>query len=358
LSKAAAYKAQDMVNRKYFSHTDPSGNYIWPTITAYGYTPYTQLGENLAIEFSNTESLVQAWMNSPTHRANILNEGFKDQGMGVSFGNVGDGEYSSSIANTFGSLTIKKQPEPVAVQTTPEPIPTPTPATPTPTPTTPKPQPKPTPKPVEVKPTPPPTTPTPTPTSTPQPIPTSTLTTTAQNNIKIDPATLLLTTNVQEANAILSMEIGVAGSPDTVVAHVADKTIVLEDTKATSATSTYTGQVKLLLDDKTAEAELQIFAQDRYGHGDFLSRPLKEVASLPIMKAIAPLVPASFNNVQFDFYAVNRYVTLSIGIILLLFMVSDIRSIAKRKLEHLDKRVNNFILLGLSLIIIAVMYWL
>ncbi|MCL5775071.1 MAG: CAP domain-containing protein, partial [Patescibacteria group bacterium] len=73
LSLAAQGKATDMQARHYFSHTDPEGNYIWPKIVAAGYTPYLQLGENLAIEFYNTDSLVNAWMNSPTHRANVLN---------------------------------------------------------------------------------------------------------------------------------------------------------------------------------------------------------------------------------------------------------------------------------------------
>jgi hypothetical protein len=108
LHNAAQIKAQDMIDRHYFSHTDPEGNYIWPTITAQGYAPYLQLGENLAIEFFDTESLVAAWMNSPTHRANVLNEGFKDQGMGVAFGDAQKNEYASSVANTFGTLAETK----------------------------------------------------------------------------------------------------------------------------------------------------------------------------------------------------------------------------------------------------------
>src|ERR1051326_4935492 len=82
LSSAAVYKSNDMMTRHYFSHQDPEGNFIWGKIEQAGYTPYLQLGENLAIEFYDTDSLVAAWMNSPTHRANILNDGFKDQGMG------------------------------------------------------------------------------------------------------------------------------------------------------------------------------------------------------------------------------------------------------------------------------------
>lgn len=108
LSAAAQSKSDDMQARHYFNHVDPDGNYIWPKIVAAGYTPYLQLGENLAIEFFSTESLVNAWMNSPTHRANVLNEGFRDQGMGLAFGNSDQGQYHSAITNTFGTLALKK----------------------------------------------------------------------------------------------------------------------------------------------------------------------------------------------------------------------------------------------------------
>ena len=106
LQAAAQNKATDMIARHYFSHTDPEGNYIWPAIVAEGYTPYSQLGENLAIEFYDTESMVAAWMNSPTHRANILNDGFKDQGMGLNFGDTQKNQYHSAVANAFGALAI------------------------------------------------------------------------------------------------------------------------------------------------------------------------------------------------------------------------------------------------------------
>lgn len=104
LTLAAQSKSDDMIARKYFAHVDPDGHYIWDKIVADGYTPYTQLGENLAIEFYDTDSLMAAWMNSPEHRANILQPGFRDQGMGVGFGDVQQGQYYSAIANTFGAM--------------------------------------------------------------------------------------------------------------------------------------------------------------------------------------------------------------------------------------------------------------
>lgn len=148
LSVAAQSKSDDMQLRHYFSHTDPEGNYIWDKIVAAGYSPYITLGENLAIEFYNTESLIAAWMNSPTHRANLLSENFKDQGMGINFGSPAENQYYSAITNTFGTLLLTtKQPTPQTIQTsntpkpsspinnTPKPTPTPSPtAAPTPSP--------------------------------------------------------------------------------------------------------------------------------------------------------------------------------------------------------------------------------
>ncbi len=167
LDTAAQQKSDDMLARHYFSHTDPEGNYIWPKIAAAGYSPYLQLGENLAIEFTDTQSLVSAWMNSPTHRANVLNTGFKDQGMGLAFGNAQDGQYYSAVTNTFGTLLPKK--------TVTQKAPTPQPAPVAQTPQTTKPAAKPTSKKPTTK-TPAPTAPAPTPVppAPAQPAPTAT----------------------------------------------------------------------------------------------------------------------------------------------------------------------------------------
>jgi len=119
LAAAAQYKSDDMVARNYFAHTDPEDHYIWDKIVTEGYSPYTILGENLAIDFDDTQSLVAAWINSPTHRANLLNINFKDQGMGVTFGDANSGQYSVAVANTFGAQPIAQTP-----QQTPAPAPT------------------------------------------------------------------------------------------------------------------------------------------------------------------------------------------------------------------------------------------
>lgn len=104
LNSVATDKASDMLNRSYFSHIDPDGNYVWPRIEASGYKPYSTLGENLAMDFTSAESVVSAWMNSPTHRTNIVNEKFEDQGMAAIAGVFEPGHDSILIANLFGKL--------------------------------------------------------------------------------------------------------------------------------------------------------------------------------------------------------------------------------------------------------------
>lgn len=100
---AAASKAQDMINRGYFGHIDPDGNYVWPRIEAAGYTPYKILGENLAIDFSTSEGMIRAWIDSPTHRENLLHPDFVDQGLSAIYGTF-QGRYTNLTASLFGAL--------------------------------------------------------------------------------------------------------------------------------------------------------------------------------------------------------------------------------------------------------------
>jgi uncharacterized protein YkwD len=82
LDQAAQTKAQDMVNKNYWSHTSPSGQTPWNFIVNSGYE-YQKAGENLAYGFSSAQDVVKAWMNSPDHRANVLNNDYEDVGFGV-----------------------------------------------------------------------------------------------------------------------------------------------------------------------------------------------------------------------------------------------------------------------------------
>src|SRR5450830_1198614 len=75
LSVAAANKAADMFAKNYWAHNSPTGSTPWDFITGAGYH-YTVAGENLAKNFSNSQGVVDAWMASPSHRANVLKAGY------------------------------------------------------------------------------------------------------------------------------------------------------------------------------------------------------------------------------------------------------------------------------------------
>ncbi|MDB5176132.1 MAG: hypothetical protein JWM81_990 [Candidatus Saccharibacteria bacterium] len=82
LTEAAQAKAVDMVQRNYWSHNTPDGLAPWTFIAKAGYS-YEKAGENLAYGFDNADETITGWMNSPEHKANILNTGYKNVGFGV-----------------------------------------------------------------------------------------------------------------------------------------------------------------------------------------------------------------------------------------------------------------------------------
>jgi uncharacterized protein YkwD len=93
LGAAAASYAQDLVAGSYFSHTGRDGSTLLDRIRGTGYVPADRpwrLGENLAWGtgvLAPPGAIVQAWMNSPGHRANILDPGFREIGIGIVPGN-------------------------------------------------------------------------------------------------------------------------------------------------------------------------------------------------------------------------------------------------------------------------------
>ncbi len=83
LNAGAMAKAQDMFTNQYFEHVSPSGKGPSDVATAAGYD-FILIGENLASgNFKDDTGLVQAWMNSPGHRANILNPRYQEIGVAV-----------------------------------------------------------------------------------------------------------------------------------------------------------------------------------------------------------------------------------------------------------------------------------
>lgn len=88
LSKVARTKSQDMLNKGYFSHTSPTYGSPFDMMKQFGIT-YRSAGENIAKGQKTPEEVVNAWMNSEGHRANILNSSYTHIGVGY----VANGNY-------------------------------------------------------------------------------------------------------------------------------------------------------------------------------------------------------------------------------------------------------------------------
>ena len=81
LSKVARIKSEDMQKNNYFDHNSPTYGSPFDMMKKFGIS-YTSAGENIAQGQRTPEEVVQAWMNSAGHRANILNNGFTHIGVG------------------------------------------------------------------------------------------------------------------------------------------------------------------------------------------------------------------------------------------------------------------------------------
>ena len=85
LTKAAQLKAQDSVSKHYWAHVSPAGVQPWYWIKLAGYN-YQYAGENLAEGLYDSIGVTTAWMNSPEHKANILNAHYTETGVAVTCG--------------------------------------------------------------------------------------------------------------------------------------------------------------------------------------------------------------------------------------------------------------------------------
>ncbi|MBQ8341104.1 MAG: LysM peptidoglycan-binding domain-containing protein [Clostridia bacterium] len=81
LSRVARYKSQDMKENRYFSHTSPVYGSPFQMIKSFGIS-YRSAGENIAKGYATPQAVVNGWMNSAGHRANILNASFTQIGVG------------------------------------------------------------------------------------------------------------------------------------------------------------------------------------------------------------------------------------------------------------------------------------
>lgn len=101
LSNAAALKAEDMMEKDYWAHSSPDGKTPWVFIKEAGYN-YTYAGENLAKGFNSAEDVVNAWMESPRHRDNMLFKNYSDVGFSVVTGEL-NGQDTVLIVQEFGN---------------------------------------------------------------------------------------------------------------------------------------------------------------------------------------------------------------------------------------------------------------
>lgn len=101
LDQAAQLKAEDMAARGYFAHWSPDGVSPWHWFEVAGYS-YKHAGENLAVHFTDSDAVVDAWLKSPTHRENIMDEKFTEIGIGTAKGRYQDYD-TVFVVQMFGS---------------------------------------------------------------------------------------------------------------------------------------------------------------------------------------------------------------------------------------------------------------
>ncbi len=99
LGSAAAAHSADMRDRNYFDHNTLDGRSPFDRIRATGYT-YRAAGENIAAGQPTAAAVMNSWMNSPGHRANILNCDYTELGVGVARGGSGYGIYWTQVFGT------------------------------------------------------------------------------------------------------------------------------------------------------------------------------------------------------------------------------------------------------------------
>lgn len=107
LRQASEYKADEMLQYNYFEHTSPYTGQPWDVAKKLGYS-YTSFGENIWYMTStgsniknnfSAKLIVDSWMNSPGHRANILNPGFGKMGIGIACSSSGRVYASQMFSN-------------------------------------------------------------------------------------------------------------------------------------------------------------------------------------------------------------------------------------------------------------------
>jgi hypothetical protein len=107
LNKAAEMKANDMATNGYFAHTSPEGKTPWYWLEKVGYQ-YQYAGENLAVDFSDSKDVTDAWMKSLTHKANIVKGNYTEIGTGVASG-MYEGRETIFVAQVYANPLPKTE---------------------------------------------------------------------------------------------------------------------------------------------------------------------------------------------------------------------------------------------------------
>jgi hypothetical protein len=100
LSNAASQKASDMFSKNYWAHNSPEGTTPWVFIKSAGYD-YLYAGENLARGFTTSSDVIDAWMDSPGHRENMLSPNYREIGFAVVPGSL-TGDETVLVVEMFG----------------------------------------------------------------------------------------------------------------------------------------------------------------------------------------------------------------------------------------------------------------
>lgn len=106
LDQAAELKGKDMAQKEYFSHDSPEGVTPWYWFRKVGYN-FLYAGENLAINFTEAGDIERAWMQSPLHKANIMNVQFREIGLAVVEG-MYEGYPTMYVVQMFGTPAYGK----------------------------------------------------------------------------------------------------------------------------------------------------------------------------------------------------------------------------------------------------------
>jgi hypothetical protein len=124
LNAAAQAAAEDMAANGYFAHNSPDGKTPWYWLNQVGYT-YSYAGQNLAVNFTDSQNVETAWLESPTHRANIMKPEYTRVGFGTANGFY-EGQETTFVVEYFAALPEAAPvnvalAEPAAVELSPAP---------------------------------------------------------------------------------------------------------------------------------------------------------------------------------------------------------------------------------------------